>query len=236
VQSHDDVSNLVRINTAPGACAWVRSPVITVIWMGALLLGGGGCATEKRLAVRPECPSLDAEDYYFPMGALDPSRAKIDAISRDWYSKYLRAMMEPSLSCGRSPDGFAYRFLWLRVSHHPIAVRVEKDGAVVTLSAVELNGTGGTAPGGIVNRLQRALSPAEQGQFLARLRPVGFWEMKKNVDRFGSMEGAQWVLEGAEDGRYRVIERWSPQSGAYREFCLLLIEFTGIKIPMLKDY
>jgi len=33
-----------------------------------------------------------------------------------------------------------------------------------------------------------------------------------------------------------VLERWSPGSGAYRDLCLLLIEFTGIAIPPLDYY
>ena len=142
MQRHNDVSNVRRIDTTAGGF------VSTRIW----IVARHSClrhaperrelCREEELVVRPECPSLDAEDYYFPKGALDPSRSKVDGITRDWYSKYLRAMMEPSLSCGQGPDGFAYRFLWLRSSHHPIAVRVEKDGSSVTLNAVELDGTG----------------------------------------------------------------------------------------------
>jgi hypothetical protein len=144
-------------------------------------------------------------------------------------------MLEPSLSCGQRPDGFAYRFLWLRSSHHPIAVRVEQNGVSLALTAVELDGTGGHEPGGVVKRVQRALSPAEQDKFRTKLKEVGFWEMPKNEDRFG-FEGAQWLLEGAEDGQYQVVERWSPKPGPYRDVGLLLIEFTGIAIPPLDYY
>ncbi|MCX5645340.1 MAG: hypothetical protein NTZ17_11790 [Phycisphaerae bacterium] len=214
----------------------MRSPIPAVVLVCAILLGGWGCSTKtKTLAVRSECPSLDAGDYYFPKGALDPSRPKIDRLTRDWYSQFLRVMLEPSLSCGQGSGGFAYRFLWLRGSHHPIAVRIEGGGSSITLSAVELDGAGGHAPGEIVKRIQRALSPAEQSKFLTTLSRVGFWEMPKNQDRFG-LNGAQWVLEGAADGRYQVVERFSPGPGAYRDLGLLLIEFTGIAIPPLDYY
>lgn len=214
----------------------MRSPIPAVVLVCAILLGGWGCSTKTEpLAVRSECPSLDAGDYYFPKGALDPSRPKIDGLTRDWYSQFLRAMLEPSLSCGQGSGGFAYRFLWLRGAHHPIAVRVEGSGSSLALSAVELDGAGGHAPGEIVKRVQRALSPAEQSKFRTRLSRVGFWEMPKNQDRFG-LDGAQWILEGAEDSQYQVLERWSPGSGAYRDLCLLLIEFTGIAIPPLDYY
>jgi len=217
-----------------GRYSSMRVPITGVVLVSVILLGGWGCAT-KTPAVRPECPSLDAGDYYFPKGSLDPSRPKIDGFLRDWYSKYLRAMLEPSLSCGERPDGFAYRFLWLRSFHHPIAMRIEKNGSSVTLNAVELDGTGGNAPGGVVKRVRRELSSAEQGEFLAKLGRVDFWKLGKNEARFG-LDGAQWILEGAENGQYRVVERWSPKPGAYRDVCLLLLEFTGIKIPPLDFY
>jgi len=234
VQCHNDVFNATRIDTTAGGSSSTRILIVGVVLICALLLCGGSCAT-KEPVLRSECPSVDAGDYYFPKGSLDPTRAKIDGITRDWYSKYLRAMLEPSLSCGGRTDGFAYRFLWLRSFHHPIAVRIEKNGSSVALTAVELDGTGGHEPGGIVKRVQRALSPAEQDKFLTKLSQVRFWEMRKNQDRFG-LDGAQWILEGAESGRYQVVERWSPGPGAYREVCLLLLGFAGFAIPPLDYY
>jgi hypothetical protein len=212
----------------------MRIPMTAVVLVCVILLDEWGCAT-KTPAVRPQCPSLDAGDYYFPVGALDPARPKIDGFLRDWYSKYLRAMLEPSLSCGARPEGFAYRFLWLRSFHHPVAMRVEKNGSSATLNAVELDGTGGNAPGGIVKSVQRELSAAEQSEFLAKLSQVDFWRLRKNEDRFG-LDGAQWILEGAEDGQYRVVERWSPASGPYHDVCVLLLKFAGIKIAPLDFY
>jgi hypothetical protein len=214
----------------------MRSSIPAVVLVCAILFGGWGCSTKtKPLAVRPECPTLDAPDYYFPKGALDPSRPKIDKLTGDFYSQFLRAMLEPSLSCSQGSDGFAYRFLWLRGLHHPIAVRIEGSRSSLTLNAVELDGAGGHAPGEVVKRIQRELSPAERDKFLTRLSRVGFWEMPKNQDRFG-VNGAQWILEGAEDGRYQVLERWSPGPGPYRDLGLFLIDLTGIFIPPLDYY
>jgi hypothetical protein len=212
----------------------MRIPIRAVILVSAILLGGWSCSTEKP-SLRSECPSIDAEDYYFPKEVLDPSRTKIDGVLRDWYSKYLAAMLEPSLSCGERMDGFAYRFLWLRSFHHPICVRIEKNGASVTLNAVELDDTGGHAPGKIVKRVQRALSPAEQEKFTTRLNRIGFWELRTDQKRLG-LDGAQWILEGVENGRYHVVDRWSPGPGAYSDVCRILLEFAGFAIPSLDLY
>ncbi len=234
MQHCKEISHAAGGDPTVGRYSSLRIPIPIIILVCVILLGGWGCAT-KTPALRPECPSLDADDYYFAKGALDPGRPKIDGLLRNWYSKYLRAMLEPSLSCGTRPDGYAYRFLWLRSFHHPIAMRIEKNGPAVTFNAVELDGTGGNAPGGIVKSVQRELSSAEQSEFLAKLARVDFWNLRKNEARFG-VDGAQWLLEGAENGQYRVVERWSPPPGPYRDVCLLLLEFTGIKIPPLDFY
>jgi hypothetical protein len=231
---HDDAANTAPIDPAAGGSSSRRVSITAVLLVGAALVCGWSCSTREP-AVRSECPSLDARDYYFPEGALHPSRSKVDGILRDWYSKYLRAMLEPSLSCGERRDGFAYRFLWLRSFHHPISVRIEKSGSSVSLNAVEIDGTGGRAPGGIVKWTQRTLSPAEQDRFLTKLKQVGFWEMRKNQDRFG-MEGAQWIVEGAENGQYRVVDRWSPGPGAYRDLCAILLDLAGVTIPPVEFY
>jgi hypothetical protein len=114
-------------------------------------------------------------------------------------------------------------------------VRVEKNGSSVTLTAVELAGTGGQAPGEVIKRIDRALLPAEQDKLLARLNGVEFGEIGKDQNRFG-MDGAQWILEGAEDGRYHVVDRWSPGPGPYRDICLVFLGLAGLAIPKAEMY
>jgi hypothetical protein len=235
VQHANNHFDLTRINTTACRPAAMTIPMCAVLVTAAFLLAGGGCASKKPAALRTDCPSLDADDYYFPKGALDPSRSKIDGMLRDWYSKYLRAMMEPSVSCGARSAGYAYRFLWLRCSHHPIAVRVESDGSSVTLNAVEVLGDGEHEPGKIVKRIQRALTAAEEREFLAKLQRVDFWEMPKKQDRFGA-EGAEWIVEGAENGHYQVVERWSPKAGPYHDFGKFLLDLAGFTILPLELY
>ncbi|MCU0913325.1 MAG: hypothetical protein MUC88_02035 [Planctomycetes bacterium] len=234
VPRRPDVAPVTWIGTTAGKSHSIGTAIAAAVLLCAVGAGGWGCAA-RTPSLRAECPSLDAVDYYFPKGALDPARAKVDNVLRDWYSQYLRAMLEPSLSCGQPAGGYAYRFLWLRSFHRPIAVRIEEDGSSATLSMVELDGTGGRGPGNIVRRTSRALSPAEQSKFLTQLNRVGFWEMKKNQDRFG-MEGAQWVLEGTEKGQYQIVDRWSPGPGAYRDACLTLLEIAGVSIPRAELY
>jgi hypothetical protein len=43
-------------------------------------------------------------------------------------------------------------------------------------------------------------------------------------------DGAEWILEGARDGRYHVVARLSPQDGTYREACLYLLNLSKIEV------
>lgn len=178
-------------------------------------------------AGRADCSSLDAAEFFFPMVVLGERRPQFDhdAFRREWYSKHLRAMAEPSLSCGESP-GESYRFLWLRTFGHPIAVRVETARSN-TLTAVELDGAGGYEPGKISRRVQRQLSTEEWKGLSEALKATDFWNMPGQSGDLG-LDGAQWIMEGRSGHDYHVVDRWMPPAGAYRELCLMLVKFSGL--------
>jgi hypothetical protein len=98
-----------------------------------------------------------------------------------------------------------------------------------------LDGAGGYAPGKVLKRVERALSPVEREKLMANLSRIDFWRMETNSGGAG-LDGAQWIMEGVHDGRYHVVDRWSPESGAYREACLLFVELAGISIPAHRIY
>jgi len=144
-------------------------------------------------------------------------------------------MQEPSLSCSKSTAESTCRFLWLRSFHHPVSIRVEGNDSSLIPTAVMLDGAGGYAPGKVLKRVERALSPVEREKLMANLSRIDFWRMETNSGGAG-LDGAQWIMEGVHDGRYHVVDRWSPESGAYREACLLFVELAGISIPAHRIY
>jgi len=178
---------------------------------------------------RPGCAQASSEQFFFPQGTLGERTERFDAdqFTRTWYSRHLRAMFEPSLSC-KEPPGEAYRFLWLRTWGCPIAVRVERTGDVATLFATELDGAGGYDPGKVARRTQRRLSPGEWKLVSAGLSGIGFWKMPGYLPRDGT-DGAQWILEGRNGAKYHVVDRWSPETGAYRKLCLALVDLAGLR-------
>jgi hypothetical protein len=193
-----------------------------------LLLWSAAAAGAEVPARRPDCKSPDAAEFFFPKGALGERGPQFDqdASNREWYSKHLRSMGEPSLSCGEARRE-SYRFLWLRTWGHPIAVRVEISSRSNTLTAVELDGAGGYEPGKVSRRVQRQLSVGEWKTFSDALKTAAFWKMQERIPDHG-LDGAQWIMEGRSGGDYRVVDRWSPETGAYRDLCLMLVKLAGL--------
>lgn len=161
------------------------------------------------------CNQEGANTYFFPAGALDieGDQGPNDDFVRRWYSAHLLAMDEPSLSCGNANSDEAYRFLWLRSFHQPIAVRVTRTGSRYELVATALDGAGGYAPGRVAQRIKRELTKDEWDRVTRALQSISFWGMSANppTEEIG-VDGAQWIIEGRSTS-YHVIDRWGGDDG-----------------------
>jgi len=168
---------------------------------------------------------------YFPNLAFG-ERADIHEFVNKWYSKHLRAMKEPSLLNVASDEHLhTYRFLWLRTFHQPIALRLDigpQSDGILTVKV--LNGAGGYKPGKLITRRTIELPPTNVAPFLELLDEIGFWELPGPDPNSGGVDGAQWVLEGVRDGRYHVVDRWTPKGGCYRDTCLMLLQFSELEV------
>ena len=175
-----------------------------------------------------------AQEPYFPKGAFsDDSRS--DLFKAEWYSTYLKALSEPSLQqLVSNPSSESYRFVWLRTFHHPVVVRLDiRPDGVGELTTKVSNGSGGYTPGQIIQNLSRPLTREQTNMFLARLGKDKFWELPgyENSGR-GGEDGSQWIIEGMKDGKYHVVDRWTPSEGPVRELGLTLaVGLAELKIP-----
>ena len=163
---------------------------------------------------------------YFPDGALVEPPLERDFRAK-WFSKHLWRMGESSLSdLSRDLACHAYRFLLLPAFNRPICVRLDIGPAGTgLLTYKELSGSGGRFPGRLVIDGSSVLPSREVRDFLGRLEKADFWHAEFIEER--GLDGAEWILEGARDGRYRVAHLWSPKKGAFRETALFLIELSG---------
>jgi hypothetical protein len=152
-----------------------------------------------------------------------------DRFRSEWYGKHLVAMDEPSLFELAASGGSALRFLWLRTFHHPIAVRLHRSEGIVKLVALRLTGQGGYEPGTIDVRIERDVDEADWIRVEAALDAARFDDPAPEVGL--GADGAQWIVERARGGEYRMLDRWSPDvagpHGDFRHACETFLRLVG---------
>ncbi len=182
--------------------------------------------------------AVSAQDQqpYFPNGVLSEI-PRVDVFKTNWYSNQLRALNEPSLlSLATDHTQESYRFVWLRSFHHPVVVRlsIAKDG-IGKITSKEGNGAGGYKPGKAdVNKLLPA-TPKQTQAFLAKIEQTDFWNILSQ-DTTPGLDGAQWIVEGVKNGKYHVVDKWSPKEGPIRELGLALLDLGHMKQSKRETY
>ena len=192
-------------------------------------------ATQQATSLSDRFPA-DKNPQYFPSGVFADGADDGDFRAR-WYAKHLRAMKEPVFSAppmGTEPE--VYRFLWLRTFHHPIAVRIasHEDGKADAIATMA-DGLGGYAPGKILSQASLVVDAAQVARVHDMVRATDFWSSPTELPRPGhQFDGAEWILEGASNGRYHVVDRWSPRDRAFRDLALYLV-FDIAKFHIARD-
>ena len=144
----------------------------------------------------------------------------------NWYSKHLKALEEPILS--DSLPAKVFRFTWLRSFDNPIVIGLENNNDSIILYWKMCDGAGGYEPGKLIKDKKKQLSMNEWTLFLQKIDTLGFWNLKTTENEILGLDGAEWILEGKELGRYHVVDRWS--GGNIEPICLDLLKMTDIKI------
>lgn len=178
---------------------------------------------------------LNKTQNYFPLEIFTDTSVYVgyDTFTVTWYSRHLRAMKEPLLfnkELNKELNKEVYRFLWLRTFHNPITVRIEKSAEDYKLYWKLSDGTGGYGPGELIVNKMKKLTKREWDNFQKLLDSAKYWEPETNEKELSGFDGAQWILEGVDSKRYNVVDRWSPESGKFRECCDYLIKLTDLKI------
>jgi hypothetical protein len=152
-----------------------------------------------------------------------------------WYSGQLRALNEPLIFDLKSDT--IYRFTWLRTFHHPVAIRVQKSKDKILLTWKMSDGAGGYSPGKLIIDETTELSSAEWNEFQKLLDKIEYWTMPTNEqsDIMGT-DGSQWIIEGVQNGKYNVVDRWTPRNSSYQELGMFLINLTDLDIPKKDIY
>lgn len=178
-----------------------------------------------------------AQIKYFPNGSLSDAR-KSDQFRAKWYSEQLNALEEPSLwESSKTQKTQSYRFLWLRTFHHPIAIRIDvnTDGTS-RLTTKMTSGTGGYAPGKLVENHTVTMSKELTDWFLGKIEAHNFWNLP-SAEVSGGNDGARWIIEGIRNGSYRIVDRWTPRAGDIRAIGLVMVnDLAKLDLPAKEVY
>jgi hypothetical protein len=153
-------------------------------------------------------------------------------IKSQWYSKQLKALREPYFEeFKNSAEEEAYRFIWLRTFHNPVAIRVTvKEDNYGILSLKVTSGKGGYKPGRIIKKKKIELSESQIDDLRSVVESNKFWEEKKSDSIYNmGLDGAQWIVEVKCEGDYHYIDEWSPEHGCVRNIGLYLLKISGYK-------
>jgi len=175
-----------------------------------------------------------AQDKYFPPLVFS-NDVRLDEFVSNWYSSELEILEEPSLlGIAERHSGEAYRFLWLRSFHHPIAVRldVRPDGIGVLSSKVATGAAGFPRKSAhLIENVSRPISREQTQAFLRQVKKLDFWALP-SCDEHRGEDGAEWIVEAVKEGKYHVVVRWSPKEGQIHELGLTLaIGLADLQIP-----
>lgn len=74
----------------------------------------------------------------------------------------------------------------------------------------------------------RTVSSEQVTEFVSLLNQIQFWQMPTESRQLG-LDGADWIIEGVQDGKYHVVLRWCPGKTPFGEAARGLLKLAGHK-------
>ena|SRR3989338_3048472 len=166
---------------------------------------------------------------FFPDKAFSEKQDANDFVV-GWYSKHLVALGENSLWENRETKGlFVYRFLSLPTWGSPTAITFRlNDEGTGKLVIKKTDGQGGYEPGKLVLDKTISLDERQTKEILEQFKKLDFWKLPVKDDVMG-LDGTQWIIEGVKEGRYHIVDRWTPGSGDFYDTCRLLFRISELE-------
>ena len=168
---------------------------------------------------------------YFPDYAFDEvifDRHVEGDFERDWFSKQLKSLKEPSIYRKGCEFDECLRFTWLRSFHKPIAVRIEiSDNGSATLYFKQTSGKGGYEPGQI--EISRSSSLSADELKTIRQLVANLTEASAQPDDIIMLDGAEWILEFNDGTNYTAMSRQSPSNDAFSQLGIYLLQLRSFE-------
>ncbi|WP_165075800.1 hypothetical protein [Paludisphaera rhizosphaerae] len=166
-----------------------------------------------------------------------PSGIGLSRYLANWYAEDLFAMEEPSLwsLSQRDPRVVVYRFLWSPSFHSPVAVRVVATDEGATLYAARLEPRRGDLGGKPTSRRTIKLSRTQWADLRRQVDEAGLWSLPSMMWTNGIADGAGYLVEAVEGGRYHLVDantnpRPNERQRRYLALCESLVRLSGLDV------
>lgn len=183
-------------------------------------------------------PEIDVDMEQDSTGTWIMSPKRIEGVQDTsvvrWYSEHLHAMQEPLLF-HKNLNKEVYRFTWLRTFNHPVVVRIEKTGEQHKLVWKLCDGAGGYEPGSLKISKEVEIKPEKWETFKSKLDVLDYWNMSLGSMSTGT-DGSEWILEGVDKEKYKVVTVWTPSEGKFYDACNYLLSLTDLEIDEENKY
>ena len=155
------------------------------------------------------------------------------------YQNTLSVFRESQVVSASNPSVEVYRIFIVPTFYHPLSIRVEKSGKDYVLVAKRLSGQGGYGWGNLKYEKRRRLSEREWRLLLNLLAEASFWTLPTADKEFEPnekgevtlcLDSTSWILEGVNDDKYHVVDRYCPDRKGVKEIGLYMVKLTKWKI------
>jgi len=152
------------------------------------------------------------------------------------YLPTLVTLQEPSLYVGRTNATLReYRFTYLPSWHAPFVLRLTQttNGPVLIMKAWSNASNSYWSRPPFVTAIP--LTANQWDFFTSQISTNSFWEMKPYPEMPEVLDGAGWLLEALDHGRYHLVDRNTPCEGDsrgledFRRLCLILLNWAPVE-------
>ncbi len=156
------------------------------------------------------------------------------------YDRRLRAFDDESLwELSRNPNQEAYRLIWMPDSRSPdikpllFLIELDEDENA-SFTTKRTNGSKEGEVGKLSQNETKLLAPLMLELFYEEFYRVNFWNLE-NLTPCASepcepIEGAEWIFEAVEGGKYHSVYRVAPISGNLLRYAEFMLGITGIDV------
>lgn len=189
------------------------------------------------------CALCFAEEDWFKVIPDSRGNQYFDDGKASYYTRYLRAMDEPSIREMKVvKDEAILRFTYLRSFDDPVVVRLHHKDGKITLFCKVMTMTHEYELTELTRNQRREIKGDRWRRVYEASTVEGFWQPLTDTEKYlEGLDGSTWVFEIIDSDGYRMIDPWSPQLEKIPEGITMtrvkeVVERHGLKFTPIRDF